>query len=101
MTLVTLNFNKSQLVTWGWCSVYIEIRKEIGKKKVIFLPQTTKKEPNEMQQQNLAFLRLPCVVCSNNEKQSWLLVMEPENENTRGNAPVVEAALIKWIDNAP
>ena len=39
-----------------------------------------------MLQRSLTFLRLPCVVLLNNESP--------------GKAPAVEAALVKWIDNA-
>ncbi len=54
-----------------------------------------KKRANEMQQRNLVVLWLQCVVDSNNEKQSWRLVMKTENECARGKAPVVEAALVE------
>ncbi len=42
------------------------------------------KRANEMQQRNLVFLRLPCVVFSHNGKQSWLAVLETENKCARG-----------------
>ncbi len=52
-----------------------------------------------MQQRNLVFLRLPCVVYSNNEKQSADSDGDRKQMHT-GKAPVAEAALVKWIDNA-
>ncbi len=48
------------------------------------LMTNSKKRANETQQRDLVFLRLPRVFYSNNEKQSWLLVMETENEYARG-----------------
>ncbi len=60
---------------------------------------TAKKKANEMHQRNLVFLRLHCVVCSNNEKQS--AASDGDRKQMRmGKAPVVAAALVKWIDNA-
>lgn len=41
---------------------------------VLKLTTNCQKWDNEMQQRNLVFLRLPCVVYSNNERPSWLLV---------------------------
>ncbi len=77
-----------------------------GKEKVIFSQWKTSSPWNlwnnaksEMQQRNLVFLRLPCLVYSNDKKQSAASDGDRKRMCTR-KAPVVEAALVKWIDNA-
>ncbi len=57
------------------------------------------KRANEIQQWNLVFLRLPRVVDSHNEKQSAAGDGDRKQMHM-GKAPVVEDALVKWIDNA-
>ncbi len=54
------------------------------------------KQPNEMQQPNLVFLRLPCVVYSKNENQSAVSDGDRKRMCT-WKAPVVETALAKCI----
>ncbi len=63
------------------------------------LMTNSQKPANKMQQRNLVFLRLPCVVSLNNEKHSWLLVMESENERAQESA-CGWSRQVKWIDNA-
>lgn len=56
--------------------------KRWDKKKIIFCQKASsplnQRGVSKIQQWNSVFLRLPCVVSSNNQKQSWLQVMETE-----------------------
>ncbi len=102
-TLVTIRF---QLATWGWCGVHVEIM--TGKKKSFSLNEKHRlldiydKLPKMSQWDAAMKPGVPQATLCSVLKQQETVMAASDGDRKRmraGKAPVIKAALIKWIDN--